>query len=101
MDKETLFKHSDEINAHLVCDLKATRGVGDKRMTLKPKSRIEHLKRYEPGRPIEDVARDLGLDPNGIEKLASNENALGPSPLALRAIREAAATVHLYTEAMN
>jgi histidinol-phosphate aminotransferase len=33
---------------------------------------------YEPGKPIDDVARELGLDPAGILKLASNENPLGP-----------------------
>jgi histidinol-phosphate aminotransferase len=38
---------------------------------------------YEPGKPIEDVARDMGLDPAGIIKLASNENAFGPSPKAV------------------
>jgi histidinol-phosphate aminotransferase len=37
---------------------------------------------YEPGKPIEDVARELGLDPATIIKLASNENPFGPSPLA-------------------
>ncbi len=37
---------------------------------------------YEPGRPIEEVARELGLKPASIIKLASNENALGPSPKA-------------------
>lgn len=48
---------------------------------------------YEPGKPIEQVARELGLDPAGIVKLASNENPLGPSPKAVaageRALREA------------
>jgi histidinol-phosphate aminotransferase len=47
---------------------------------------------YEPGKPIEDVARELGLDPTTIIKLASNENPFGPSPLgkaaALRAIEQ-------------
>ena len=33
---------------------------------------------YEPGKPIEYVARELGIDPAGIIKLASNENAFGP-----------------------
>ncbi len=48
---------------------------------------------YEPGKPIEQVARELGLDPAGIIKLASNENPFGPSPRAVaageRALREA------------
>jgi len=48
---------------------------------------------YEPGKPIDQVARELGLDPAGIIKLASNENPFGPSPRAVaageRALREA------------
>ncbi len=44
---------------------------------------------YVPGRPIEDVARDLGLDPAGIIKMASNENPFGPSPLAVEAAKRA------------
>lgn len=47
---------------------------------------------YEPGKPIEYVARELGLDPDGIVKLASNENPFGPSPrgveAAIRALRQ-------------
>ena len=53
---------------------------------------------YEPGRPIEDVARDLGLDPSGIIKLASNENAFGPSPLAVEAARRAIGQGQLYPD---
>lgn len=53
---------------------------------------------YEPGKPIEEVARELGLKPAGIIKLASNENPLGPSPKALAAMRKAAAGVHLYPD---
>jgi len=53
---------------------------------------------YEPGRPIEEVARELGLRPQSIIKLASNENALGPSPKALAAMRKALATAHLYPD---
>ena len=48
---------------------------------------------YEPGKPIDQVARELGLDPAGIVKLASNENPFGPSPLGVaageRVLREA------------
>jgi histidinol-phosphate aminotransferase len=53
---------------------------------------------YEPGRPIEDVARQLGLDPAGIVKLASNENAFGPSPKALAAARQALEQGQLYPD---
>ncbi len=53
---------------------------------------------YEPGRPIEEVAREMGLNPKSIIKLASNENPLGPSPKAVVAMRKALATSHLYPD---
>lgn len=53
---------------------------------------------YVPGRPIEAVARDLGLDPSAIIKLASNENPLGPSPQAVEAMTRAVREVHLYPD---
>lgn len=53
---------------------------------------------YEPGRPIEEVGRELGLPPQRIIKLASNENPLGPSPLAVAAMRRALKTAHLYPD---
>jgi histidinol-phosphate aminotransferase len=53
---------------------------------------------YEPGKPVEDVARELGLDPAAIIKLASNENPLGPSPLAVAAMRQALETAHFYPD---
>ena len=42
---------------------------------------------YEPGKPIEETARELGLDPETIVKLASNENPLGPAPAAIEAMK--------------
>ena len=53
---------------------------------------------YEPGRPIDDVARDLGLDPAGIIKLASNENPFGPSPKAAEAAKRAIEQGQLYPD---
>jgi len=54
---------------------------------------------YEPGKPIEEVARELGFeDESAISKLAANENALGPSPKALAAIHAAAEKMHLYPD---
>jgi histidinol-phosphate aminotransferase len=53
---------------------------------------------YEPGKPIEHVARELGLDPRGIIKLASNENPFGPSPRALAAAQQALAHGELYPD---
>ena len=60
---------------------------------------VAGLSVYEPGRPIEDVARELGFaDADAIIKLASNENSLGPSPLAVRAMRRAAPRMHYYPD---
>src|ERR1039458_3202702 len=53
---------------------------------------------YQPDRPIEEVARELGLPADGIIKVASNENPLGPSRLALAAMRKAVAQVNLYPD---
>src|SRR5688572_11004821 len=53
---------------------------------------------YEPGKPIEYVARELGLDPAGIIKLASNENPFGPSPRALEAAKRALEQGQLYPD---
>jgi histidinol-phosphate aminotransferase len=53
---------------------------------------------YEPGKPIEYVARELGLDPSGIIKLASNENPFGPSPRAVEAATRALAQGALYPD---
>lgn len=50
---------------------------------------VRELMPYQPGKPIDELARELGLDPAGIVKLASNENPLGPSPKALAAARQA------------
>jgi histidinol-phosphate aminotransferase len=59
---------------------------------------LDSLPVYQPGRPIEEVARELHLPPEEIIKLASNENPLGPSPLALAAMRKAVMQVHLYPD---
>ena len=53
---------------------------------------------YEPGKPIEETACELGVDPDAIIKLASNENPLGPSPKALQAMRAALENAHLYPD---
>lgn len=53
---------------------------------------------YEPGKPIETVARELGLDPAGIIKLASNENPFGPSPKGLAAAQRALLDANLYPD---
>jgi histidinol-phosphate aminotransferase len=53
---------------------------------------------YVGGKPIEDVARELNLDPSTIIKLASNENPRGASPRALAAIASAAAELTRYPD---
>ena len=53
---------------------------------------------YEPGKPVDTVARELGLDPAGIIKLASNENPFGPSPRAVAAAGRAMAQGQLYPD---
>jgi histidinol-phosphate aminotransferase len=57
---------------------------------------IRTLIPYAPGKPIEEVEREIGIF-NSI-KLASNENPLGPSPAALDAMREKLAQLHLYPD---
>jgi histidinol-phosphate aminotransferase len=53
---------------------------------------------YEPGKPIDETARELGLDPATIVKVASNENPLGPSPLAKEAMRKELEQSHIYPD---
>jgi histidinol-phosphate aminotransferase len=59
---------------------------------------LKTLPTYQPGRPIEEVARELGLPAEGIIKIASNENPFGPSPLAVAAMQKALAGVNLYPD---
>lgn len=59
---------------------------------------LRDLVPYEPGKPIDDVARELGLEPENIVKLASNENPLGPSPKAIQVMQSLAGEVHVYPD---
>ncbi|MBO60949.1 MAG: histidinol-phosphate transaminase [Verrucomicrobiales bacterium] len=59
---------------------------------------LKSLPVYQPGRPIEEVARELGLASSEIIKVASNENPLGPSPKAVKAMQLAVAQSHLYPD---
>ena len=67
-------------------------------MTLPTNPVLKHLPVYQPGRPIEEVARELGMPAENIIKLASNENPLGPSRKAVAAMRKAITQVHLYPD---
>jgi histidinol-phosphate aminotransferase len=57
---------------------------------------LEGLDRFEPGRPIDEVKRELGL--TDVVKLASNENPIGPSPRAVEAAQAALAGVNRYPD---
>ena len=58
---------------------------------------VFNVEQYEPGKPIEVLRRELGLE-GEICKLASNENPLGPSPLALEAIRNSLDESNFYPD---
>lgn len=57
---------------------------------------VQQLTPYQPGKPVEELERELGIS-NSI-KLASNENPLGPSPLALEAIADLSASINYYPD---
>jgi len=59
---------------------------------------IRELKPYEPGKPMEELERELNIPLKDIVKLASNENPLGPSPRAIQAIRHSADRVNRYPD---
>lgn len=59
---------------------------------------LANLPVYQPGRPIEEVAREHQLPVESVIKLASNENPLGPSPKAVAAMRKALESLHLYPD---
>jgi histidinol-phosphate aminotransferase len=60
------------------------------------KPHILELEPYQPGKPIEELERELGIE--GSIKLASNESPIGPSPRAVAAMREALGGVHRYPD---
>lgn len=57
---------------------------------------ISSLTPYQPGKPVDELERELGITSS--IKLASNENPLGPSPKALQAIQEALPKLHIYPD---
>ncbi len=64
----------------------------------KPEMRscLELIKPYIPGKPVEEVERELGL--KNVIKLASNENPLGPSPAAIEAMQKTLVNMHIYPD---
>ena len=65
--------------------------------TLAPEY-IRTIAAYQPGKPISDVARELGMQEANIVKLASNENPLGASPKALVAVQSALGELAMYPD---
>lgn len=63
---------------------------------MKPKAHIMHLPVYQPGKPIDEVKRELGL--SEVIKLASNENPFGCSPKAKEAIASYVDYAHIYPD---
>ncbi|HXF67255.1 MAG TPA: histidinol-phosphate transaminase [Burkholderiales bacterium] len=61
-------------------------------------SHVRSIAPYEPGKPISELAREMGMEESAIIKLASNENPLGPSPLALRAVERALGDLARYPD---
>lgn len=66
---------------------------------VRAREALNKLKPYSPGKPIWEVQRELGLQ--SVVKLASNENALGPSPMAIEAIHAALPDLHRYPDAQT
>ena len=64
-------------------------------MTLVPKH-IKNLHPYKAGKPISEVKRELKLDK--VIKLASNENPLGPSQIAIDKVRNILIETHRYPD---
>ncbi|WP_227767704.1 histidinol-phosphate transaminase [Zhaonella formicivorans] len=69
--------------------------MADRKLPVARKA-LETIKPYVPGKPIEEVERELGIK-NAV-KMASNENPLGPSPRAVVAMQELVHKVHLYPD---
>ena len=65
-------------------------------MTIRVPENILEIEPYVPGKPIEELERELGIARS--IKLASNENPLGPSPMALAAIGDAIGQLHRYPD---
>jgi histidinol-phosphate aminotransferase len=59
---------------------------------------LANLPVYQPGRPIEEVAREYNLPVESVIKVASNENPLGPSPKAVAAMANVLGALHLYPD---
>ena len=66
---------------------------------VKPQRGLDNVKLYVPGKPIEEVQREYGLQ--DVIKLASNENPIGPSPKALAAVQAALTRLNFYPDGQS
>ena len=64
----------------------------------KARAEIQGLRPYQPGKPIDELAREFGLNPADIVKLASNENPIGPSQKAIAAMEQEARELTRYPD---
>ena len=74
----------------------AERGDGVSQFFSSTKDNLRSVKNYQPGKPLEELEREYGVK-NAV-KMASNENALGPSPKAVAAMRKALLKTHRYPD---
>ncbi len=73
---------------------------GQQHLDMQPRDLSAH-EPYVPGRGTKEVARELGVDPDSLIKLSSNENPHGPSPAAVDAIADTAETVNTYPKSSH
>ena len=69
-----------------------------KALCEKARVEIQGLRPYQPGKPIDELAREFGLNPADIVKLASNENPIGPSARAIAAMQQEARELTRYPD---
>ena len=55
---------------------------------INPNKVVKKLSQYVPGKSIDEIASNYGLDSRKIIKLGSNENPIGPSPMAVEALKK-------------
>lgn len=79
-----------------VCILKSSALIHGVMLMINPPEYVSAIKPYVPGKPIEELEREMGI--RGSVKLASNENPLGPSPLAIESIKDMTKGLNRYPD---
>jgi len=83
-----------------ILGLATLKGRRNRVWSMQPRDLSAHVP-YEAGRGIEEVARELGMEPGDLVKLASNENPFGPPDVAVAAIQRAAENASSYPKAAH